>query len=247
MSKFSRAALLFAGAMSAAAPAGAQQWQAADTLGPPVVYAGVQGLYARPTGEFRNYVQHGGGLNLHVAWPVQAGSPFALRADGGFIVYGSETKEVCFSTTVGCRVRLNLTTTNTIAFLNAGPQLMVQGGPIRPYANAGIGFSYFATSSQVDGTGSNQQPFASTTNFDDFTLSWVGGGGVLIPVVRGITPVFLDMGVRYVGNGQVEYLKKGDIQDHPDGSITFTPTRSEANLLTFQVGVSVGVRRRQPQ
>lgn len=234
-------ALLFTGAMTAAAPVHAQQQ---DTLRPPVVYVGIQGVYARPVGEFRDYVKHGGGLNMNVVWPVRSQSPLALRADGGFIVYGSERKEVCFSSTVGCRVRLNLTTTNSIAYLNAGPQLMVPVGPVRPYANAGIGFSYFATTSSVEGTGNQNEPVASSTNFDDLTFSWTGGGGVLIPIVSGSTPVMIDLGVRYVGNGQVEYLKKGDIQDNPNGSITFTPTRSDANLLQYQIGVSIGVRPR---
>jgi hypothetical protein len=241
-----RAALLFSGAMMAAAPAGAQQRAGAE-LTPPVAYFGGHGMYARPVGEFREYVKHGGGLNGHVIWPVRSGAPFALRADGGFIVYGSETKEVCFSTTVGCRVRLDLTTTNTIAYVNGGPQLMLPSGLVRPYANAAIGFSYFATTSQVSGSSSNNEPFASSTNFDDITFAWSGGGGLLIAVARGQTPVFVDLGVRYLANGEVEYLKKGDIQDHPDGSISFTPTRSEANLLKFQVGVVIGVRRQQQE
>jgi hypothetical protein len=48
--------------------------------------------------------------------------------------------------------------------------------------------------------------------------------------------------VRYHGNGEVEYLTEGGIIDHPDGSITLNPIRSQANLLTFTIGGSVGVR-----
>lgn len=236
-----RAALLFLGAMCAATPVQAQEWQE-QSLRPPVVYVGGQALYARPVGEFRDYVKHGGGLDVNVVWPVRPASPVALRADGGFIVYGSETKRVCFSSTVGCRVQLDLTTTNSIFYFNAGPQLMLHSGPVRPYANAAIGFAYFATTSQVEGTQHSSDPVASSTNFDDLTFSWAGGGGLLIPLARGRTPVSLDLGLRYMGNGQVEYLKKGDIQDNPDGTLTITPTRSEANLLQFKVGLSVGVR-----
>jgi hypothetical protein len=173
---------------------------------------------------------------------VQRGGAFALRADGGFIVYGSETRRVCFSETVGCRILLDLTTTNSIGYLNIGPQLMLPDGPVRPYVNAAIGGSYFGTSSSVDGVDGNDDAFANTTNFDDITLAWTGGGGLLISLSRGRTPVLLDLGVRYHGNGEVEYLKEGDIQDNPDGTITITPTRSEANLLTFQIGVSIGAR-----
>jgi hypothetical protein len=59
--------------------------------------------------------------------------------------------------------------------------------------------------------------------------------------------VLLDLGVKYHGNGEVEYLKKGDIVDNPDGTITITPTRSQANLLTFQIGVQIGASRKRSE
>lgn len=227
--------------IGAAAPAAAQDAFPTDV---PRVYIGIQGVYARPVGQFGDYVKHGGGLNLSGTFPVTRGNVFALRADGGFIVYGSETRRVCFSATVGCRIELDLTTTNSIAYLNVGPQLMVPTGAVRPYINAAIGGSYFGTTSSVDGVDGNDDDFASTTNFDDITFAWNAGGGVLIRLSSGRTPVLLDLGVRYHGNGEVEYLKEGDIVDNPDGSITITPTRSEANLVTFQLGVSIGASSR---
>ena len=130
-----RAGLLFAGAF-AAAPAAAQ-----EELRPVQAYLSVHGVYARPSGEFADYVKHGGGLNAAVIYPLTTEGPLALRADGGFIVYGSETRRVCFSSTVGCRVTLDLTTTNSIAYLNVGPHLTLPSGPVRPYANAGVGYS----------------------------------------------------------------------------------------------------------
>jgi hypothetical protein len=223
--------------LTAGSPVSAQE---ADAAAAPVVYVGAQGMYARPVGEFRDYVKHGGGLNVFIAWPVTRANPLALRADGGFIVYGSETRRVCFSSTVGCRVLLDLTTTNSIAYLNIGPQLMLPTGPVRPYVNAAIGGAYFGTTSSVEGT-SSDETIASTTNFDDVTFSWAAGGGMMIRLGgRPGRPVLLDLGARYHGNGEVEYLKKGDIIDNPDGSITIRPTRSAANLVTFQVGVSIG-------
>jgi opacity protein-like surface antigen len=236
-------------ALAALAVTGADRVHAQDpdAVVAPLFYVGIQGMYARPVGEFRDYVKHGGGLNVNFAWPVTRGGPFALRADGGFIVYGSETRRVCFSTTVGCRIQLDLTTTNSIGYLNIGPQLMLPDGPVRPYVNAGIGGSYFGTSSSVDGVDGNDNDFANTTNFDDVTLAWTGGGGLLISLSRGNTPVLLDLGVKYHGNGEVEYLKKGDIVDNPDGTITITPTRSQANLLTFQIGVQIGASRKRSE
>lgn len=233
--------LVALGALAAAAPLGAQM---ADDTRPPAVYFGVQGIYGRPVGEFRDYVQHGGGLAGNVFFPIAGARAIALRADGGFLVYGSERNRVCFSGTVGCRVELDLTTTNSIGYLNVGPQLMLPEGQVRPYINGGFGLSYFATTSSVEGS-NNNEPFASTTNFDDLTFALQGGGGLLVRMTGGRTPVFLDIGARYNGNGEVEYLKKGDIQDTPTG-IVFTPTRSQANLVTFQIGVTVGARSQRP-
>ncbi len=50
-------------------------------------------------------------------------------------------------------------------------------------------------------------------------------------VSTGRTPVWLDFGVERHENGVAEFLTKGDIIDHPDGSITVLPNRSEANLV----------------
>jgi opacity protein-like surface antigen len=208
---------------------------------PVVAMGGLNFIVGVPTGEFQDYIDAGFGLNVNGVVPVKRNSPIALRADIGFLVYGSETKRVCFSETVGCRIQLDVTTTNSIFFGNIGPQLMLPTGAIRPYVNAGVGFSYFNTSSSVDGSANNED-FARTTNFDDATMAWAAGGGVLIRLSSGNVPVLLDVGARYNSNGSVEYLKKGDIHDNPDGSIVITPTRSEANLITLNLGVSIGIR-----
>lgn len=237
MGRMTVSVLVLLGAISAAAPVEGQQF---DTLAAPNVFFTAQAMYARPVGEFHDYVKHGGGVNLGVVWPVRTESPLALRADGGFVVYGSETKQVCFSSTVGCRIVLDLTTTNSIAYVNAGPQLMVPRGAVRPYVNGAVGFSYFATTSTVKGR-NNGEDVASDTNFDDITLALAAGGGVLISLSRGKTPVLLDLGARFHRNGEVEYLKEGDIEDTPTG-IRYTPTHSEADLVTFQIGVTIGNR-----
>jgi opacity protein-like surface antigen len=233
---------------AAAMPAAAQQPgnppppelepEPADT-GTSRAYWGVYGIYASAAGEFRDYVRHGGGMAGFGALPIRPGSPLALRLDLGIIIYGSETQRVCLT---NCRIQLDMTTTNTIFFANAGPQIMVPAGGMRPYANAGIGLGAFTTGSEVKGS-SSDSPFASTTHLSDATFQWAAGAGVFIPFRRG-RGAGLDVGVQYQANGQVEYLTKGDIQDHPDGSISFTPTRSDASLLTFRIGFGAGPRGR---
>ena len=40
-----------------------------------------------------------------------------------------------------------------------------------------------------------------------------------------------------------DQLTKGDIVDNPDGTVTMFPSESEADLLSFQVGISIGITR----
>jgi hypothetical protein len=141
------------------------------------------------------------------------------------------------------RVQLEVETSNNIFWLGVGPQLMAPAGRVRPYVNATAGFSYFATTSSVKGRSSDES-FADDTNFDDTPFSWGGGAGILIPVsYKARSLVFIDIGTRYHNNGKsVQYPREGGIQDLPSGAIQLSPIRSRADLVTWHVGVSIGVR-----
>ena len=102
------------------------------------------------------------------------------------------------------------------------------------YLDAGIGLSYFVTSSSVSGT-SNDEDFASSRNFHDWAFTWRAGGGLRVRLAR---QVGVDLGTHYVRNGRVRYLREGGIQANPDGSLTIDPIESETNLLVFQIGVA---------
>lgn len=206
---------------------------------PPRMRAGGGLVIAKPTGDFGEVVDLGVGLGGNFLVYITPGGALSIRADAGFLNYGNETNRVCLSTTVGCRITVDLTTSNNIVHAHIGPQLMVPRGPVRPYVNGGIGFSYFATTSSVEGS-TDSEPFASTTNFDDGAFSWGAGGGLYIPIAISATADFaIDLAARYTATSDIEYLREGDIRDLPDGSIEFTPRRSDANLITFVLGVSV--------
>ncbi len=233
------AASLLLPAGASAQVLGAQPDRAAP--GPVRAQAGGALFIAQPVGEFADYVDVGVGLGGHLLVRLDPAGAVSLRLDGGFVNSGRESKRVCLSRTIGCRILVDLVTSNNILFGSIGPQLAVPSGPVRPYVNGGIGLSYFATTSSVSGTSSSDDDFARTTNFDDVTLAWSAGGGLYIPLRIGSTAFAIDLGARYLLNGEVEYLREGDIEDHPDGSITLHPTRSEANLLVWQIGVSFGI------
>lgn len=212
---------------------------------PPRLAVGGGLLVGQPLGEFRDYVQAGFGLDGFARVSLDPEGWIGLRLDAGFLVYGSETRRVCLSATVGCRIEVELTTSNQIFMGGIGPELRIplgsRGGGV--YGGLSAGFSWFSTDSRVRGTGNTgEQPFASTTNFSDGGFAWTAAGGARIPLAGGANPVALDLGVRRVGNGRREYLTEGDIIDLPGGGIELNVRRSDADLLLWRVGVSVGVR-----
>ena len=197
---------------------------------------------ADPVGELGSYVDAGGGLQFGGAIPVDGRrGHLRLRTDFGFIVYGYESRRVCLSAPVGCRIELDLNTTNGVFFGGLGPEVVLATGSVEPYVNASMGFSYFATTSSLQGTGDSED-FANTTNFDDFMWSWRAGGGMRVRLSGGRRPVYLDLGVEHHRNGLADFLTEGDIEDHPDGSITLYPNRAEANMTAFRVGASIAFR-----
>jgi hypothetical protein len=164
-----------------------------------------------------------------------------LRVDASLLNYGHERQRVLLSPTIGGRIAVDLTTDNNIAFVGAGPQLGLPTGAVRPYVNGFVGVSYIFTESHVGGSSSGES-FASTTNYDDASFAYGGGAGVYVPLGHRRNPISLDAGVTYRHNGAAQYLRRGDIVDNADGSISVYPVYSETNLLTFHLGATIGLR-----
>jgi hypothetical protein len=53
----------------------------------------------------------------------------------------------------------------------------------------------------------------------------------------------LNLGARYHYGARATYLKKGDIIDNPDGSVTLNLRSSKTDLVLWQVGVSFTIPR----
>jgi hypothetical protein len=196
---------------------------------------------AAPTGEFADHVDVAGGLSGFALYG-RPSRPFALRADAGWLLYGTHTLRRAVPGTEGRVLEDVATTDNWIAQAAVGPQLMAPSGRVRPYLHAFAGASYFATSSQLvrprrsgttfvpgaPGVLLTEDPFRTTTHLHDAIGSYGGGTGVLIAVGHGGSA--LDLGVRYVANGRVRFLAEDDPLDA-------TPRRSEGHLLEFRVGL----------
>ena len=219
--------VIFGGALLAAAAAADAQMPVLPPIG-----GGARLIAAQPIGEFKSYVQNGWGIGGDFRWFPGRQEAFALRADGGFLIYGRKTTRECFGT--GCRILIDITTSNNIFSGLAGPELQLPSGPIRPYVNAMAGWTAFWTQSSADGQNSNDNAF-ETTNLVDHLFTSAVGGGFRIPVG---SRVKLDFNARRNFNGRARYLTRDSFGD---GSIT-TPTvrESEVNMWTYSLGVSFG-------
>jgi hypothetical protein len=204
--------------------------------------AGGSLVLALPTGEFKRYVNVGGGVNGFLDIGLGRHSPAGIRIDGTFILYGNERRRVPLSSTVQL-VYVDVNTSNQIVNLGIGPRIAARSGAIRPWVGGEIGFSYFWTSSSVAGS-DNAGPFASSTNFKDFTLAWRAGGGLLVQVGHGRTPIYLDLAAHYLRNGRVSYLRPGSIDTSVSPPV-ITPIESETNLWLVQLGVTAGLLSRR--
>lgn len=211
----------------------------------PSNFLGASFTIARPQGEFGDYVDRGLGGDLHYIRALDADGPLALRVDAGLAIYGYDR----FYVEDGYGYLTDATTSNNVAWIGVGPQIGVPDGRVRPYVNGYAGYSFLWTTTTVD----DHQGYyygdeyydddTSWTEQDDWSFSYGAGAGVYIPVGRGGSPVNIDLGLRYHNNGEAEYLREGDIVDNGDGTVTLYPTRSDTDLLTFHIGVSVGIGR----
>lgn len=201
--------------------------------------AGVSFLYAVPQGEFADHVSEGWGISLFGRLPTDRRGVLSVRVEGGFVNYGRERIRECLTT---CRLQVDVTTSNDILFAGIGPEIGTLPGPLRLYAAATAGVAYFTTTSSIAGTEAIGD-FARSENFGDAVFAWRAGGGLQFRLRDGWRPIDLDLSATYHANDPATYLVQGGIQDHPDGSITVFPRRSDTDLVTIQVGFTIGLGR----
>lgn len=195
-------------------------------------------IQSRPQGAFGANVGLGYGADAVYLLRLDQAGVFSLRATAGAVIYGDESRQTPFSETVGGRVNVNVTTSNYLIPMSIGPQVAWPTGPVRPYANAGLGGLGFITESSVKGT-DDFTSIASTTNHSSLVGAWVLGGGVYVPLSVGARQVQLDLGVQYFNGGTTRYLAPGSIVDLPDARIAVTPLQSATHTAVMRIGVRV--------
>jgi len=203
----------------------------------------VAGQVVQPVGEFRNQVRVAWGFGATGRWMFTPSRLLGVRSDFSFLNYGNESRRVPFSTTVN-RVLVDMRTSNNIALVSIGPELVLGTGPIQPYAHAFIGHSWFYTQSSVNGNHHDDHDIASSTSFLDDGAASGYGGGIRIPVHSRRTRASIDIGGRMTSAGVRTYLLPGDIRDQPDGSMTVSPRTTATDFWQYHIGVTFSSRPR---
>ncbi len=206
---------------------------------------GVSFNYGQPTGEFRDFVNQGFGADGFYRYAIDPHGIVSLRIGGQFLIYGNETRRLPLSSTIGNLVLVDVKTSNNIVNFGGGLELAIPTPIVRPYVFGQLGSGYFYTQTSVEGS-SDTFEFARTTNYRDWVFSRQVGAGLQIPLgtSRSGTSVLLDLGATYNANGEARYLREGSIRQVQVSPARYelTPVRSEANLVTWRLGIAFSAR-----
>jgi opacity protein-like surface antigen len=230
--------LLATSLMSAPVALAAQNYREVAPAAPPRALFGINLQLGFPQGEFADFVETGYGIGGNLTFFLDQRARAGLRLFFSWIEYGRTTERIPFPGLPG--ISVDLTTSNNIYSFGVGPEFHLARGGVRPYLQGAIGLSNFATRTSAEGS-DDTNPFASTTNFNDWTVAYYGGGGLQFQVSHGRNPVFIDGGVRYQSHGRTRYLREGSIEPLPGGGVTFDPIESKTDLLIVHLGVQVGI------
>lgn len=195
-------------------------------------------ILAQPRRELAEYISNGWGGNLSALIRVEPQGLLHARFDGGSVRYGRDEQRF----TYGGR-DYTVTTTNNIDWFGFGPQVMAPGGWIRPYANAGLSITRFRTTSVVSRRQFlEDEELGREDNASDFTTGWVFGAGLYIPFgLR--SPLAVNIGGRYHYGGEATFVTEEDVRNAPLDSSTFPASRSNADFIQWQLGVSFRLPR----
>ncbi|WP_411278531.1 hypothetical protein [Gemmatimonas sp.] len=192
---------------------------------------------SEPKGEFGQNTGNGFGFGGYVLARLDPNSIANLRGDVSFLTYGNATRRISLSGTGGL-IQLNLRTTSNIVSFVTGPQLLGPNGTFTPYATALGGFSVFWTSSSIEGSSNEQDPFATTTNASDAGWAYGGAVGSYIRVSNGKNPVRIDLGARFLRHDDVRYLNADRVREAYNNDRPPVPIRGRADFVTYYLGIN---------
>jgi hypothetical protein len=170
-------------------------------------------------------------------------SPLSVGVSLEYLNYGSETRTGPLSVEIP-DVYVDVTTRNSILSAAAVLRLSPAGGPFCPYVEGLVGFNYLFTYTSISDDDNWSDDIASTTNFDDWALTYGAGAGTVVRALdirsqegRSRFSLYLDIGLRFLKGGTAQYLREGSIL-RDGGNITYFPSTSTTDLLKTHFGIA---------
>ena len=247
--------LLATAGVLTAPPVAAQDRPSAKPEAPSISgQVNLRGTVGIPQGGLRDNISGvGGGVHLHLGgWVHQ--SPVMVGLDLGILNYGRTTDEAPFSSTVGPRVPVQVTTNNNVLETHLSFRLQPKHGRIRPFIEGLAGFKYLFTRTSLAETdfgddASLGDEITGSTNYDDFALSGGAGAGIDVRLYqpddpsKSVRAVSLHVGVQYLLGQEAEYLAEGNLNDdNGNGQLDRSEMdvrRSRTTFLQPQFGVTL--------
>src|SRR4029079_4851979 len=129
-----------------------------------------------------------------------------------------------------------ISTTSQIATLGAGPQLTLGSGALRVYGFATVGGAWFFTGISQAGCGCSTSDINIT---GDVTTSTSAGGGVLLYLATGRTPIAIDiaLGERGARHDNVRCIPVDGFTKNSDGSVSANYVETPVIMRVLQIGV----------
>jgi len=183
---------------------------------------GADFVVAEPLGEFSRNGDVAAGLSI---FGVTNGGALALRVEGAWMAY-----DVSYQ-------GYGVSTTSQIGTLGAGPQLTL-GRRTAVLRVCDDGRSLFWSNASYNSCG------CSASDWLDGHTTWMrsAGGGVLLGITAGHTPIAIDIGARGVRHDRVTYVPAGGLTQNADGSFTARQVTTPVDMRVYQIGVSIGIR-----
>lgn len=189
-----------------------------------------------PIDEFRDNVDETGvGLDGYVAFGIP-NSPLYFGGALGYLSQGSVKAAVPLIFPFVAEI----TTRNNVFSGHAFLRLQHTGADFEPYLDVLAGFNRFFTTTELR-FGDVVSP---STDFDDWTVSYGLGGGLMFEVYERIGEgktgysISVEMGARYLIGGRADYVDIDSVELIGD-AIFFDTTTSRTNMVTVRIGASV--------
>lgn len=193
---------------------------------------------SEPQGDFGKNTGNGYGVDVSGLVRLDKQSIVNARLDLSFLSYASSTRRIPLAGS-GNLVRLDLKTSSSIFTMVGGPQLLGPTGVFRPYVSALGGFSYFSTTTSVEGSDDSEDDFARTTNSSDASLAYGGSVGAYLRVYQSPkSDVRLELGARYLRHDNAKYLNDKQVEDGFNNNRDPIPLRGRADFVTYYIGIN---------